>query len=142
PCPPRVPLFPYTTLFRSAGTIHTCPMHPEIRQSGPGHCPKCGMALEPLLPEAEAEDDGEVRALTRRFWILVALTIPVFLLAMGPHLFGWQFAPPWNRVAAWAEAVLATVVVLWGGASFFARGWRSLRPWSPNMYTLIALGAG
>src|SRR5699024_10283597 len=57
-------------------------------------------------------------------------------------LFGWQFAPPWNRVAAWAEAVLATVVVLWGGASFFARGWRSLRPWSPNMYTLIALGAG
>jgi Cu+-exporting ATPase len=125
-----------------AGTIFTCPMHPEVRQIGPGHCPKCGMALEPLLPVAAAEDDSDVRALTRRFWTLVALTIPVFALAMGPHLFGWQMPGPWDRVAAWIEAVLASVVVLWGGAPFFARGWRSLRPWSPNMYTLIALGTG
>ncbi|TAN04281.1 MAG: heavy metal translocating P-type ATPase [Rhodanobacteraceae bacterium] len=125
-----------------AGTIYTCPMHPEVRQVGPGHCPKCGMALEPLLPSAEADDGGELRDLTRRFWTLVALTIPVFLLAMGPHLFGWHFALPWGSMAGWIEAILASVVVLWGGASFFARGWRSLKPWSPNMYTLIALGTG
>ncbi|MBS0380935.1 MAG: heavy metal translocating P-type ATPase [Proteobacteria bacterium] len=125
-----------------AGTIYTCPMHPEVRQIGPGHCPKCGMALEPLLPTAEADDGGEVRSLATRFWILVALTIPVFVLAMGPHLFGWHFPAPWDTVAAWIEAVLATVVVIWGGASFFVRGWRSLKPWSPNMYTLIALGTG
>src|SRR5574337_865891 len=125
-----------------AGTIYTCPMHPEVRQIGPGHCPKCGMALEPLLPAAVADDDGDLRALTHRFWVLVALTIPVFVLAMGPHLFGWQLPSPWNAMAGWIEAVLASVVVLWGGAPFFVRGWRSLRPWSPNMYTLIALGTG
>jgi len=125
-----------------AGTIYTCPMHPEIRQIGPGHCPKCGMALEPVLPGADGDDGGELRALTRRFWTLVALTVPVFALAMGPHLFGWQLPSPWNGAAGWTEAALATVVVLWGGASFFVRGWRSLKPWSPNMYTLIALGTG
>ena len=125
-----------------AGTIYTCPMHPEVRQIGPGHCPKCGMALEPLLPGADAQDDGELRAMTHRFWTLVALTIPVFMLAMGPHLFGWHLPSPWGGIAGWIEAVLASVVVLWGGASFFVRGWRSLQPWSPNMYTLIALGTG
>ncbi|MBU6477397.1 MAG: cadmium-translocating P-type ATPase [Xanthomonadaceae bacterium] len=125
-----------------AGTVYTCPMHPEIRQIGPGHCPKCGMALEPVLPSAEGDAGGELGALTRRFWTLVALTIPVFVLAMGPHLFGWRLPPPWNAVAGWIEAALATAVVLWGGASFFVRGWRSLKPWSPNMYTLIALGTG
>jgi Cu+-exporting ATPase len=125
-----------------AGTIYTCPMHPEVRQVGPGHCPKCGMALEPELPGAEDEDDGELRALTRRFWICLALTVPVFALAMGPHLFGWHLPAPLDRFAAWMEAILSSIVVLWGGASFFARGWRSLKPWSPNMYTLIALGTG
>jgi P-type Cu+ transporter len=126
----------------AAGAIYTCPMHPEVRQTGPGHCPKCGMALEPELPSADAKDNGELRSLTRRFWTLVALTIPVFLLAMGPHLFGWHVPAPWGAVAGWVEAVLASIVVLWGGASFFLRGWRSLKPWSPNMYTLIALGTG
>jgi Cu+-exporting ATPase len=125
-----------------AGTIYTCPMHPEVRQVGPGHCPKCGMALEPELPSADEDGGGELRALTRRFWTLVVLTIPVFVLAMGPHLFGWRLPSPWNAATGWVEAVLATVVVLWGGASFFVRGWQSLRPWSPNMYTLIALGTG
>ncbi|WIG55682.1 MAG: P-type ATPase [Rhodanobacteraceae bacterium] len=125
-----------------AGAAYTCPMHPEIRQIGPGHCPKCGMALEPILPNAGEDDGGELRALTRRFWSLVALTIPVFVLAMGPHLFDWHWTSPWDAVAGWIEAALATVVVLWGGASFFVRGWRSLKPWSPNMYTLIALGTG
>ncbi|MGN6789195.1 MAG: heavy metal translocating P-type ATPase [Rhodanobacteraceae bacterium] len=125
-----------------AGKMYTCPMHPEVRQVGPGHCPKCGMTLEPELPSADEDDGGELQALTRRFWALVALTIPVFALAMMPHLFGWLLPSPWNVVAGWVEAVLATVVVLWGGASFFVRGWRSLKPWSPNMYTLIALGTG
>ncbi|MDQ0010465.1 Cu+-exporting ATPase [Luteibacter jiangsuensis] len=123
------------------GTIYTCPMHPEIRQVGPGSCPKCGMALEPAMPTLD-EDDGEVRALGRRLALLVGLTIPVILVAMGPHLVDMTWPEPWSSLARWGEALLATVVVLWGGAPFFARGWRSLMPWSPNMYTLIALGTG
>jgi Cu+-exporting ATPase len=124
-----------------SGTIYTCPMHPEIRQVGPGSCPKCGMALEPAMPTLD-EDDGEVRYLGRRLALLVALTVPVVLVAMGPHLFGTMWPEPWSSLARWGEALLATVVVVWGGAPFFARGWRSLVPWSPNMYTLIALGTG
>ncbi len=125
-----------------AGTIWTCPMHPEIRQDHPGNCPKCGMALEPLLPSLDADDGGELAQLARRFWICVALTLPVFAVAMGPHVLGLHLPAPWDVLAAWTEALLGSVVVLWGGASFFARGWKSLRPWSPNMYTLIALGTG
>ncbi|NMW24294.1 YHS domain-containing protein, partial [Rhodanobacter denitrificans] len=132
PAPPAAP----------PGTIYTCPMHPEIRQVGPGHCPICGMALEPMMPTLDADDGGELSSMTRRFWLLAALTVPVFALAMGPHLFGWHLPVPWDGVAAWVEVVLASIVVLWGGAPFFARGWRSLKPWSPNMYTLIALGTG
>ena len=127
----------------AAGAIYTCPMHPEVRQVGPGHCPKCGMALEPLMPAAgDAEHGHASDGLARRFWICLALTLPVFAIAMGPHLFGAHAMPPWDRIASWSEAVLSSIVVLWGGASFFARGWRSLKPWSPNMYTLIALGTG
>lgn len=125
-----------------AGAVYTCPMHPEVQQIGPGHCPKCGMALEPMMPSLDDDNGHELTAMSRRFGLLVALTLPVFLLAMGPHLFGWHLPSPWDGVAAWTEAVLSTVVVLWGGAPFFARGWQSLRPWSPNMYTLIALGTG
>ncbi|MHB1282267.1 MAG: heavy metal translocating P-type ATPase [Metallibacterium scheffleri] len=124
------------------GTIWTCPMHPEIRRDHPGSCPKCGMALEPLLPSLDADDGGELAHLARRFWICVALTLPVFAVAMGPHLFGVHLSAPWDTLAAWTEALLGSIVVLWGGASFFVRGWGSLRPWSPNMYTLIALGTG
>jgi Cu+-exporting ATPase len=124
------------------GAIYTCPMHPEVRQQGPGDCPKCGMALEPVMPTTGSDDDGSLRTLSRRFWWLVALTAPVFVLAMGPHLSGRHLPAPWDVVAGWVEAVLASAVVLWGGGSFFRRGWRSLRPWSPNMYTLIALGTG
>jgi Cu+-exporting ATPase len=124
-----------------AGTIYTCPMHPEVRQEGPGSCPKCGMALEPAMPSLD-DDDGEVRSLGRRLGSLVALTLPVFLIAMGPHVIGHRWTQPWAAILGWGEALLATVVVVWGGAPFFARGWRSLRPWSPNMYTLIALGTG
>ncbi|MEO8986385.1 MAG: heavy metal translocating P-type ATPase, partial [Rhodanobacter sp.] len=125
-----------------AGTIYTCPMHPEVQQAGPGNCPKCGMALEPMLPTLDNDAGDELRSMTQRFWTLLSLTLPVFLLAMGPHLFGWHLPAPWSDVAGWVEAVLASVVVAWGGAPFFARGWRSLRPWHPNMYTLIALGTG
>lgn len=132
PAPPPAP----------PGTIYTCPMHPEIRQVGPGHCPICGMALEPMMPTLDEDDGGELSSMTRRFWLLVALTVPVFALAMGPHLFGWHLPAPWDGAAGWVEAVLASIVVLWGGAPFFARGWRSLKPWRPNMYTLIALGTG
>jgi P-type Cu+ transporter len=124
------------------GTLYTCPMHPEIQQTGPGHCPICGMALEPMMPTLDEDDDGELSSMTRRFWTLLALTVPVFVLAMGPHLFGWHLPAPWGGAAGWVEAVLASIVVLWGGAPFFARGWRSLKPWRPNMYTLIALGTG
>ncbi|WP_109125671.1 heavy metal translocating P-type ATPase [Dyella sp. C11] len=125
-----------------AGAIYTCPMHPEIQQVGPGHCPKCGMALEPMMPSLDEDDGHELRAMSRRLGLLAVLTAPVFVLAMGPHLFGWHLPAPWHVVAAWVEAVLATIVVIWGGAPFFARGGHSLRPWSPNMYTLIALGTG
>jgi Cu+-exporting ATPase len=125
-----------------SGTIYTCPMHPEVRQIGPGHCPICGMALEPVLPSAEADDDSDLRALARRFFACIVLSFPVVAVAMGPHLFGWHLPAPWDRFAAWIEAVLATIVVVWGGTAFFVRGWRSLKPWSPNMYTLIALGTG
>jgi Cu+-exporting ATPase len=125
-----------------AGAIYTCPMHPEVRQVGPGDCPKCGMALEPLAPNAEADDGGELRALWRRFAWLAVLTLPVVVLAMGPHLAGHPWPARWIGLLGGIEALLASVVVLWGGAPFFRRGWRSLRPWSPNMYTLIALGTG
>jgi Cu+-exporting ATPase len=125
-----------------AGAIYTCPMHPEVQQIGPGDCPKCGMALEPMMPSLDKDDGGELVGMTRRFWTLLALSLPVFVLAMGPHLFGWHLPVPWDGVEVWVEAVLASIVVLWGGAPFFARGWRSLKPWHPNMYTLIALGTG
>jgi Cu+-exporting ATPase len=123
--------------------IYTCPMHPEIQQTGPGDCPKCGMALEPMMPSAQDDDGGELVAMTRKFWTLVALTVPVFVLAMAPHALGVRLPAPWGgAIGGWVEALLGSVVVLWGGASFFKRGWSSLRPWNPNMYTLIGLGTG
>src|SRR5579872_91495 len=126
-----------------SGAIYTCPMHPQIRQIGPGSCPICGMALEPVAITAEAEANPELVDMTRRFWISVVLTVPVFVLEMGGHV-PWlglhRFISP--GVANWVELVLATPVVLWGGAPFFARGWNSLVLRSLNMFTLIALGTG
>ena len=119
------------------GAIYTCPMHPEVQQDHPGDCPKCGMALEPMMPSLDEDDSGEARAMSRRLWWLIALTLPVFVLGMLPHA-GMHVA----ATTGWVEAALASVVVLWGGAPFFARGWRSLKPWQPNMYTLIATGTG
>lgn len=122
-----------------AGTEYVCPMHPEVRQIGPGTCPKCGMALEPVLPELEhEEDDGEYRDFRRRFWGSLPLTVAVVLLAMAGHLVPWL--TPATRT--WAELLLSVPVVLWAGAPFFARGWQSIVRHSPNMWTLIGIGTG
>ncbi|MCI3131707.1 heavy metal translocating P-type ATPase [Phenylobacterium aquaticum] len=124
-----------------AGTIYTCPMHPEIRQEWPGSCPLCGMALEPDLVTAEAPPNHELIDFTRRIWLGGALTVPLFVLEMGPHLTSkhWPIAP---GLLAWIEFALASPVVLWAGAPFFARGWASLKTRHFNMFTLIALGTG
>jgi Cu+-exporting ATPase len=126
----------------SAGTIWTCPMHPEIRQDHPGPCPICGMALEPEAVTTQAGPSEELTDMTRRLWIALALTIPVFLLEMGGHLVPaiHRAVPP--GVSTWIQLGLATPVVLWAGWPFFARGWASLRTRNLNMFTLIAMGTG
>jgi Cu+-exporting ATPase len=125
----------------AAGTIYTCPMHPEVRQVGPGACPICGMALEPDLATAEAGPNPELADMTRRLWIGGVLTAPVFVLEMGAHLFG---AHGWvdQTLSNWLQFALATPVVLWAGWPFFVRGWRSIVTRNLNMFTLIALGTG
>ncbi|MBD2746081.1 heavy metal translocating P-type ATPase [Microvirga sp. BT688] len=124
-----------------AGTIYTCPMHPEIRQVGPGSCPICGMALEPVLVSAEVKPNAELIDMTRRFWIALALTVPVFALEMGAHLTGLEHLVP-RSTSNWIQLALATPVVLWAGWPFFERGWQSLKNRSLNMFTLIAMGTG
>ena len=123
------------------GTIYTCPMHPQIRQVGPGACPICGMALEPEVMTADTPPNPELADFTRRFWIGLALTIPVFVLEMGGHLFNIDHlvAP---QVSNWIQLVLATPVVLWAGFPFFQRAWRSIVNRSLNMFTLVAMGTG
>ncbi|QJD18309.1 heavy metal translocating P-type ATPase [Paracoccus sanguinis] len=123
------------------GTIYTCPMHPEIRQVGPGLCPICGMALEPVLVSLEAEPNLELIDMRRRFWIGLVLTIPVFLLEMGGHLLGLDHLVS-QRSSNWIQLILATPVVLWAGWPFFQRGWQSLVTRNLNMFTLIAMGTG
>jgi Cu+-exporting ATPase len=122
---------------------YTCPMHPEIIRSGPGSCPICGMALEPRTVSASEEENPELSLMTRRFWISVALTIPVLILGMSDLIPGQplqQFLS--MRAIGWIELLLATPIVLWGGFPFFQRGWTSIVDRSLNMFTLIALGAG
>jgi len=124
----------------SATTKYTCPMHPEIVRDGPGSCPICGMALEPMTFAAEGEEeDPELRNMSRRLWVSAALTTPLVILAMA-HLVpaAAHLVPPRTRV--WIELALATPVVLWGGWPFFVRGWNSVRTLRLNMFTLIALG--
>jgi len=121
------------------GTIYTCPMHPQIRQSGPGNCPICGMALEPLIPAAR-EDDSELRTVRQRLWLAAALTIPVVLVAMLPHLFDVHFSPAASAALRTSELLLTLPVVLWIGADYYRRGWRGIVNRTPNMYTLIGLG--
>jgi P-type Cu+ transporter len=122
------------------GTIYTCPMHPQIRQVGPGSCPICGMALEPLEPTAETGPNPELADMTRRLWIGIALAIPVVVLEMGGHLLNLHFVSP--AMSNWIQLVLATPVVLWCGWPFFVRGWQSLVSRNLNMFTLIAMGVG
>src|SRR5262249_34304626 len=118
---------------------HTCPMHPEIVQMGPGSCPKCGMALEPMDVVAEAGPDPEYISMRLRFWVSAALSLPVLLFGM----FGEQLHFGISMTAMrWIEFVLATPVVLWGGWPFFERFWASIVNRSPNMFTLIGLGTG
>lgn len=120
------------------GTVYTCPMHPEIRQDRPGNCPKCGMALEPLLPQLEEGENPELVDFGRRFWWTLPLTGVVFVLAMFGHRLGWMQV----RTQSWVELALATPVVLWAGWPFFVRCFQSIIRRSPNMWTLIGIGTG
>jgi Cu+-exporting ATPase len=123
------------------GTIYTCPMHPEIRQVGPGSCPICGMALEPLLASEATGRNPELADMSRRFWVGIVLTVPVVILEMGGHFLGLdEFIG--KQTSNWLQLVFATPVVLWAGAPFFQRGWRSIVTRNLNMFTLIALGTG
>ena len=122
---------------RVRGVLYTCPMHPEVKRQGPGDCPICGMALEPADPAA-AQDDSEYRDMRRRFWIALALAVPVAALAMLGDML--DVVPPMMR--GWIEAVLAAPVVLWAAAPFFARGWKGAITGHANMFTLIGLGVG
>jgi Cu+-exporting ATPase len=123
------------------GAIYTCPMHPEIRQVGPGSCPICGMALEPEVATAEAAPNAELIDFKRRLWIAAALTLPVLVLEMGSHVIGLH---DWisGQTSNWIQLALATPVVLWAGWPFFERGWSSLKTRNLNMFTLIAMGTG
>lgn len=116
------------------GQIYTCPMHPEVRQIGPGSCPKCGMALEPVSLQMAEEVDPEQKQMSKRMWVSAALSLPVLVLAMGEMF----FRSP--RLSAWLQFLLATPVVWWGGWPFFQRGWSSVINRSLNMFTLIAIG--
>jgi Cu+-exporting ATPase len=127
----------------ASGTIWTCPMHPEIKRDAPGDCPICGMALEPLTPTAEDGENAELKDMTRRFWVSTALSVPLLWSMLG------ELIPSINPMmlfghgpVAWAQLLLATPVVLWGGGPFFVRGWRSIVNRSLNMFTLIAIGTG
>jgi P-type Cu+ transporter len=119
-----------------ADTIYTCPMHPEIRQDHPGSCPKCGMTLEPLLPELQDDENPELVDFTRRFWWTLPFTVVVMFLAMAGHSVGW-IAP---RTQTWIEFALTLPVALWAGWPFYVRGVQSVLHRSPNMWTLIGLG--
>jgi Cu+-exporting ATPase len=123
------------------GTIYTCPMHPQIRQVGPGSCPICGMALEPEIATADTGPNPELIDMTRRFWIGLVLTLPVLALEMGGHLTNLHMLLG-KTTSNWLQFALATPVVLWAGWPFFVRGWQSLLTRNLNMFTLIAMGVG
>ena len=122
----------------AAGTIYTCPMHPEVRQDRPGSCPKCGMTLEPELPNLDDDDNPELRDFQRRFWGTLPLTAIILVLVMFGYRYEWMDP----SVGSWVEMILATPITLWAGWPFFSRGWQSVVNRSPNMWTLIGLGTG
>ena len=125
----------------TSDAIYTCPMHPQVRQIGPGSCPLCGMALEPAEISLDNAPNSELADMTRRFWISLMLTIPVFILEMGGHLIGLAHLIS-AQISNWIQLSLATPVVLWAGWPFFVRGWESIRNHALNMFTLIAMGTG
>jgi Cu+-exporting ATPase len=120
----------------------TCPMHPEVRRPGPGSCPICGMALEPVTVTADTGPSPELADMSRRFWVATALTIPIVILEMGRHFIPFLHDLISARTSVWLQLVLATPVVLWAGWPFFVRGWASIRTRNLNMFTLIAMGTG
>jgi Cu+-exporting ATPase len=133
-----------TASSESTRVIYTCPMHPEVEQDHPGDCPKCGMPLEPKEVAADAdESSAEARDMSRRFWIGLVLTVPILVLAMAHLIPGFHLEHYVSgNVNNWVQLALSTPVVLWAGWPFFVRGWRSVRTWNLNMFTLIALGVG
>jgi Cu+-exporting ATPase len=133
-------LAPAAPIDAPSGTIWTCPMHPQIRRDGPGQCPICGMALEPLEPSLEEGPNPELIDMTRRFWVGAALTVPLVALVLATELGGWH--PLSMATLMWVQAALATPVVLWAGWPFFERFWASLKTRNLNMFTLIGLGVG
>ena len=139
--PPEVPAAASPVSRGRGSAEYTCPMHPEIVRDGPGSCPICGMALEPRVVTRDEQANPELADMTRRFWVGLALALPVVVLEMGGHLVGLhRFIPP--QVSGWLQLVLATPVVLWAGWPFFVRGWASVVAWNLNMFTLIAMGTG
>ena len=122
-----------------SNTTYTCPMHPDVRHAGPGDCPICGMALEPMMPTSQA-DDGELAKVRQKFWISAALTLPVFVSAMLPGMLGIHVSTSTAHLLRWLELFLSAPVVLWAAAGYYKRGWLGLITRSPNMYTLIGLG--
>jgi Cu+-exporting ATPase len=136
-------LEPESPALAASKTEYTCPMHPEIVRAEPGNCPICGMALEPRTVTAKEEANPELRDMTRRFWVALALTAPLLAIAMGsmisPHM---SMAAAWSWGLPWLELLLASPVVLWCGWPFFERGWTSVINRSTNMFTLIAMGTG
>ncbi|MFA7639640.1 MAG: YHS domain-containing protein, partial [Parvibaculum sp.] len=123
------------------GAKYTCPMHPEVVQDGPGACPICGMALEPMAVTREKPENAELKDMTRRFWIGLVFALPLFLVEMGSHLLGFH-VPLEARAMGFLQLALASPVVLWAGLPFFERGWASLQTRNLNMFTLIAIGTG
>ena len=138
PPAPAAEMAPAPEAAAAAGTVYTCPMHPEIRQDRPGNCPKCGMTLEPVLPSLDDEANPELADFTRRFWWTLPLTVVVTALAMFGHRLGWMAM----ATQSWLELVLTVPIVLWAGWPFFVRGAQSVVNRSPNMWTLISLGTG
>ncbi|MCF8235661.1 MAG: heavy metal translocating P-type ATPase [Bacteroidales bacterium] len=127
----------------SSKTIYTCPMHPEIRETKPGACPKCGMELVPEKAEKKPEEEKTYKKMQKKFWIAVAFSIPVFIIAMSEFFSFLNLdAVATKRTWGWVQFVLATPVVFYSSWSFFKRGWSSVRRWSPNMWTLISFGVG
>jgi Cu+-exporting ATPase len=136
----RQALEPLSAPHPRPASLYTCPMHPEVKQDHPGSCPKCGMALEPMMAVEEEGPNPELVDMSRRFWIGCVLTVPVFILAMGGMVPSWHAFL--NKVPGWVQLVLVTPVVFWCGWPFFERAWNSVVNLSPNMFTLIALGVG